>query len=412
MSTQFARAVGGATTRASSWRNVLLLALCQAFFMTSLSAIFTAAALVGHDLAPNKALATLPLAMQFVTMMMATIPASLLMRRIGRRDGFSVGLTIGLIGAGLAVLAIHNADFILFCVACALIGALSGHAQYYRFAAADAAEERFKSRAISLVMAGGVVASVGPLLADASKNLLAQDLFAGVYVAVAALFLASLVALRFVTIPRPSEEERHGATRPLLHIMRQPVFIVAVMGGVIGYMMMSLLMTATPLAMHVEGHSFTDTAHVIQWHVFAMFAPAFIAGHLIRRFGTVNVMTAGALLIAVCVGVNLLGPALANFWIANMALGVGWCFLFVGATTLVTEAHSPAEKAKTQAANDFIVFGSVACAAMLSGVLHELIGWKIMNYAVLPFLAIVLLALFALFRVHRRHSAAQAAERG
>lgn len=411
MSTLFARAIGGAASRASSQRNVLLLMLCQAFFMTATSAIFTAAALIGLDLAQDKAFSTLPLAVQFVTMMVATAPASLLMKRIGRRDGFTVGLVIGLGGAGLAVLAIRSGNFALFCAAGALIGAFNGFGQYYRFAAADAADAQFKSRAISLVMAGGVAASVGPLLADASKTLLPHDLYSGIYVVVAALYLASLLTLRFVTIPRPSEQERHGEGRPLLRIMRQPVFIVAVMGGVIGYMMMSLLMTATPLAMHVAGHSFSDTAHVIQWHVFAMFAPAFIAGHLIRRFGTLNVMTAGALLIAICVGVNLLGPTLADFWIANMALGVGWCFLFVGATTLVTEAHTPAEKAKTQAANDFIVFGSVACAAMLSGVLHELIGWKIMNYAVLPFLAIVLLALFALFRVHRRHSAAQAAGR-
>ena len=412
MSTPFTRAVGGVASRASSQRNVLLLALCQAFFMTSTSAIFTVAALVGLDLAADKAFATLPIAMQFATMMVVTIPASLLMKRIGRRDGFTVGLAVGLVGAGLAVLAIRNSDFVLFCVACALVGAFNGFAQYYRFAAADAAADEFKSRAISLVMAGGVVASVGPLLAHGAKNLLAQDLFAGVYVAVAGLYVASLVALRFITIPRPSEEERHGGGRPLHRIMRQPVFIVAVAGGVIGYMMMSLLMTSTPLAMQVEGHSFADTAQVIQWHVFAMFAPAFFTGHLIRRFGTLPVMTAGAVLLAVCVGVNLHGPAVADFLIANMALGVGWCFLFVGATTLVTEAHSASEKAKTQAANDFIVFGSVACAALLSGVLHELIGWKVMNYAVLPFLVIVLFALFALLRNQRRRAAKHPPERG
>ena len=327
-------------------------------------------------------------------------------------------------------------------------------------------------------MAGGVIASVGPLLANFSKDLLpgfaAGDVFAGVYIMIAILYVASLLTLRFIVIPRPSGAERaigrlprpaagprqsvrlcHGRAlcaslhvimrqpvfivaalggmvgyvfagvyvdvalviprpsgaeratggRPLHVIMRQPVFIVAALGGMVGYMLMSLLMSATPLAMLGAGHTFFDTAQVIQWHVFAMFAPAFFTGHLIRRFGTTSIMGAGAVLIAVCVVINLAGIDLAYFWIGGMALGVGWCFLFVGATTLVTEAYSPAEKAKTQAANDFLVFGTVACAALLSGVLHEWIGWHVMNYIALPFLGAVLLALFAMLRARRRGAA-------
>ncbi len=384
--------------RASRRRNVLLLALCQAFFMTATSAIVTSAALIGYQLSADKALATLPLAMQFIAIMAVTAPASLLMKRIGRRDGFTVGLCIGLVGVGLAIVAIREADFVLFSVACFLIGIFNGFGQYYRFAAADTAEDAFKSRAISLVMAGGVIASLGPLLANISKDLLPGDVFAGVYLVIAILYIASLVTLRFVNIPRPGEEERQSGGRSLLSIMRQPLFMVAVLGGVVGYMLMSLLMTSTPLAMHGAGHGFFDTAQVIQWHVFAMFAPAFVTGHLIRRFGTLNVMSAGAVLIVACVGINLASVNLVHFWIAGMALGIGWCFLFVGATTLVTETYSPAEKAKTQAANDFIVFGSVACAALLSGVLHETIGWQAMNYAALPFLIIVLIALFMMQR--------------
>ena len=379
-------------------RNVILLALCQAFFMTATSAIITSAALIGHNHAEDKSLATLPLAVQFIAVMAVTAPASFLMKHIGRRDGFTVGVCIGLAGAVLAIVAIRNSDFLLFCLASLLVGAFNGFGQYYRFAAADTAEEAFKSRAISLVMAGGVIASIGPLLANFSKDWLPDNVFAGVYVMIAILYLASLFTLRFVTIPRPGAAERGGGGRPLLQIMRQPRFVTAALGGMIGYMLMSLLMSSTPLAMHGAGHGFFDTAQVIQWHVFAMFAPAFFTGHLIRRFGTHGVMGAGAVLIALCVAINLAGFNLAYFWIGSMALGVGWCFLFVGATTLVTETYSPAEKAKTQAANDFLVFASVACAALLSGILHEWVGWRAMNYAALPFVAIVLFAVFAVRR--------------
>jgi MFS family permease len=395
----------GAMSRASSRRNVLFLALCQALFMTSTSAIVTTAALIGYSLSDDKALATLPLAMQFIAVMAVTIPASLLMKRIGRRSGFSIGLCIGLVGAGLAIVAIREADFVLFCLACLLIGIFNGFGQYYRFAAADTAEEAFKSRAISLVMAGGVIASVGPLLANYSKDLLPGDVFAGVYLLIGILYIASLITLRFVNIPLPNEEERRSGGRPLLQIMRQPLFIVAALGGVVGYMTMSMLMASTPLAMQDVGHNFFDTAQVIQWHVFAMFAPAFFTGHLIRRFGTLTVMFAGTILLAVCVAVNLAGVNLAHFWIGGIMLGVGWCFLFVGATSLVTETYTPSEKAKTQGANDFIVFGVVACSALLSGVLHELVGWQVMNYAVVPFLTIVLFALFVMVRLRARAAA-------
>ena len=370
--------------------------------MTSTSAIVTSAALIGYQLSADKARATLPLAMQFIAVMAVTVPASFLMKRIGRRDGFTIGLFIGLVGAGLAIVAIREADFILFCVACFFVGAFNGFGQYYRFAAADTAEDAFKSRAISLVMAGGVIASVGPLLANYSKDLLPGDVFAGVYLMIAILYIASLVTLRFVNIPRPSEEERQSGGRPMHRILRQPIFIVAALGGMVGYMLMSLLMASTPLAMHSAGHGFFDTAQVIQWHVFAMFAPAFFTGHLIRRFGTPAIMSAGAVLIVVCVAINLGGLNLTHFWIGGMALGVGWCFLFVGATTLVTECYSPAKKAKTQAANDFLVFASVACAALLSGVLHEMVGWQAMNYIALPFAAVVLIALFVMLRMRRR----------
>ena len=377
----------------SGARDVALLALCQALFLTATAAVIVAAPLVGYGLADTKALATLPIGVQMLMMMAATVPASLLMKRIGRREGFTVGAAIALAGALIAFWGVMAADFALFCLGTALIGIFNGFAQFYRYAAADAASEAFKSRAISLVLAGGVIASLGPLLADWSREMFAPIAFAGIFVAVAALYVFTLVVLRFITIPPPDEEERSSGGRPLLAIMRQPTFIIAVLGSVVGFAMMSLLMTAIPLAMHVCGFGFSDSAQTIQWHVLGMFGPAFFTGHLIRRFGTMSVMAAGALLIALCAAANLQGIGLVNFQIGAILLGVGWNFLFTGGTTLVTELHSPAEKAKTQAAHDFIVFGGVAAAALLSGVVHETVGWQTMNYAVLPFLAAVLVGL-------------------
>jgi MFS family permease len=381
------------------WRNVLLLALCQALFMTATSGMISAAALVGFGLADDKALATLPTSLQFVAIMVATTPASLLMRRIGRRDGFTVGAAIGVAGALIAAWGLFDASFPLVCLGHFLVGVFNGFAQFYRFAAADAASDANRSRAISLVLAGGVVASVGPLLASLVKDWFAPIDFAGIYVSVGGLYVATIVILRFVTIPRPSAEERAARGRPLGAIMRQPVFLVAVLAALVGYASMSVVMTSIPLAMKVCGLSFFDTAQVIQWHVFGMFAPSFFTGHLIRRFGVYNVMLAGAAIEALCVAVNVADTTLANFWIGGVLLGVGWNFLFVGATTLVTGAYTAAERAKTQAANDFIVFSGVAAASLLSGVLHETIGFAHMNYAVLPLLALTVAATLALARL-------------
>lgn len=397
---------GAAVARDPSWRNVILLALCQALFMTATSGMISAAALVGFGLADDKALATLPTSLQFVAIMIATTPASLLMRRIGRRDGFTLGALIGLAGALIAVKGLFDASFPLVCLGHFLVGIFNGFAQFYRFAAADAASETRRARAISLVMAGGVIASVGPLLASQIKDWFAPVDFAGIYVGAAGLYVATIVILRFVTIKRPSAEERAVRGRSLGAIMCQPIFIVSVLAALVGYASMSVVMTSIPLAMRLCGLSFFDTAQVIQWHVFGMFAPSFFTGHLIRRFGVYNVMLAGAAIEALCVAANVTGTSFANFWIGGFLLGVGWNFLFVGATTLVTQSYTPAEKAKTQAANDFLVFSSVAVASLASGVLHEAIGFAPMNYAVLPLLAITVAATLMIARLQRRRARA------
>ncbi len=367
--------------------------------MTSNMLVMTSSALVGYSIATDKSLATLPLALQFLATMAATIPASMLMKRVGRKLGFLLGAGIWAAGAGLSIHAIFAADFVLFCVGAALIGAFNAFALYYRFAAADVASEAFRSRAISYVMAGGVLASIiGPELAKGTVDLFAPVLFAGVYACILVLAALTVGLLLLMDIPAPSAEEWRRKGRPILEIMRQPVFIVAVLGGMIGYGVMSLVMVATPLAMVACSLAFDDTAFVIQWHALGMWAPAFFTGHLIRRFGTTTVMLAGAVLAVGAVVSNLSGTDIANFWVGLVLLGIGWNFLFVGSTTLLTEVYTPDERAKTQAVNDFFVFGTVSVAALSSGALNHAFGWQAVNASVLPLIGVVVGALVWLRR--------------
>ena len=365
--------------------NVLLLALCQALFTTSNAVVVTASALAGQQLAPGSGLATLPFSLQFVATMAVTFPASMLMKRLGRRVGFALGAGCALASGVLGCLAILNDQFGLFCLAGAVYGGFVGCAQYYRFAAADASAPALRSRAIGYVLAGGVVAAlVGPELAKATSGLFAPVLFAGCYAAVAALALATLCVLALVTIPRPSAAERSASGRPLREIARQPAFVVALLGAMTAYGAMSLIMTATPLAMVACTHSFGDAAFVIQWHILGMFAPSFISGRLVARFGAGRIMLVGCGLMLACVATSLSGVGVAQFWAALLLLGIGWNFMFVGATTLLTTSYELAEKAKVQAVNDLLVFGTVALASLSSGALQHGLGWGAVNLGVLP----------------------------
>jgi MFS family permease len=368
--------------------NVLVLALCQALAMTGMSILATTSSLVGFSLAPSKTLATLPQVMQVTGTMLLAIPASLLMARIGRRGGFILGALLGLAGALLATIAIFQASFILFCLGTLLLGAYNGFAIFYRFAAADTATGTFKAKAISLVMAGGVISAIfGPETAKWSRELFAPVLFAGCYLMIAVFAVVSVALLQFIRIPRPAIPDFLGG-RPLGQIVRQPRFIVAVLSGMAAYSTMSLLMTATPLAMIACAHPFEAAALVIQWHALGMFAPSFVTGHLIARFGVLRVMTTGAILLAVAVAIDLAGVTVAHFWLGLTLMGIGWNFLFVGATTLLAGAHAPEERAKTQAANDFLVFGLVSVASFSSGALLANFGWTMVNLAVLPLIAL------------------------
>lgn len=381
-------------TVASLWRNVLLLALCQALSMSMMTVMITVSALVGQMLAADPALATLPLAVQFAAAMAATIPASLAMKRIGRRAGFTLGTLAGAAGGLLAMQAVFAGDFLLYCAANLLIGAAMAFAQFYRFAAADAADERVRGRAISFVLAGGVAAALfGPELAKWSRDLFAPMLFAGSFAAIAVLNLAVVLVLRFVAIPPPSAAERRAVGRPLKTLARQPAFVVAVLSGMLGYGCMNLVMTATPLAMAAVPHAFDETAFVIQWHALGMFAPSFVTGALIARFGVPVILTTGALLVAGCVAINLSGDGIWQFWTALVLLGLGWNFLYVGGSTLLTATYRPAERAKAQALNDFLVLGMVTLTALLSGLLHDRLGWQAVNVAALIPAATILAAI-------------------
>jgi MFS family permease len=359
---------------------------------------------VGYRLSPDKSLATLPLALQMLASMLTSIPASLLMQRIGRRAGFLLGNVIGLAGAALAAWAIVHENFAVFAVAAALSGMLAGFGSYYRFAAADAAAEEYKSRAISFVLAGGVVAAiVGPNLANWTSDWL-PALFAGSYLALAGITALAFVTLLFLDIPPPSVAVQHGG-RGLGELARQPAFVVAILGGALGYAVMALVMTATPIAMHEHAHHFGDTAFVIEWHVLGMFAPSFFTGHLIRRFGVLNIMLTGVMLDAVCVAVNLSGTSVNHFWLALTLLGVGWNFLFIGATTLLTETYAPTEKGRAQALNDFLVFSAATAGVLSAGGLQHHFGWQTVNYGVVPLIAIMGIALLLLAGSRRRAAA-------
>lgn len=370
--------------------------------MIGTSTMLAEAALVGHMLAPDKALATVPLGAQQLAVVLTTIPASLLMKRIGRRAGFSIGAGFGILGTGVATFAVFEGSFPLFCLGALLNGVYSGFGQYYRFAAVDGAGEAWRPKAISYVMAGGLLAAlVGPELAKLTKDLFAPVVFAGSFASLTIVAIVALAILQFIDIPRPSEAERRGAQRPLLVIVRQPSFIVAVLGAMVAYGSMNLVMTATPLAMIACGHEFSAAAVVIQWHLVAMFAPSFFTGQIIGRFGVLNVMTIGAAIMAGCVAINLWGVAVWQFWAALVLLGLGWNFLFVGGTTLLTQAYRPAEKAKVQAINDFLVFGTVTLTAFSAGAVHHVLGWTAINLSVLPLLAVGGAAAFWLARRRR-----------
>jgi MFS family permease len=377
----------------SAWRNVLVLALSQALALSCAVLAVTVGPLVGASLAANPAFATLPVALTVVGALLATVPASFLMRRLGRPIGFALGAFVGASGGLLAAAGIHAQSFPLFASGFLLIGAFQGFTSYFRFAAAESVPEERRSRAISWVLAGGIVAAlVGPQMAIWGKDLVAERAFLGAFLLLSAFCIAIAILMAALDLPRPAAAAVAHGGRPLAVIARQPTFLVAVVGATVGYAVMLLVMTATPLAMVNHHHAVGDAVHVIQAHVLAMFAPSFFSGSLVKRFGSVQVLLAGLALLATNALIAASGTQLGHFFWALVLLGVGWNFTYVAGTALLTEAYVEDERAKTQAANEVILQGFVAFASLASGWLLAVFGWQVLALSALPPLAIAAVA--------------------
>ncbi|WP_136247754.1 MFS transporter [Halomonas borealis] len=374
---------------------VTLLSLCQALLVSGNILLIAVSPMIGAQLAPSLAWSTAPVATQWLGLMCATIPASLLMARLGRRRGFMLGNLLGLAGAGLAVFALHTQVFTTFLLATWLIGIGIGFGQLYRFAAVEAAPAGGRDRAIGLVMGGGVLAAFfGPWLARHS-HALADMPYLGSFLGLGGLYLVALMLLAFIRLPEATHDTTAGERRSLGEIARQPAFLLAVISAMVGYGVMNLAMTATPLAMAEAGHSFEHVTATIQWHVLAMFLPSFVTGRLTARFGASRMIVCGCLLLVASALTAQFEADMAGFHAGLVLLGLGWNFTFLPATGLLTEAHRPAEKARTQAANEFLVFSTVAVTALLAGPAVSLLGWATLNALLIPLclLPLVLLGL-------------------
>ncbi len=378
-------------------RNVLLLSLARALGMTGPSVVVLLAGIVGADLAPVPELATLPVSLMVLGTALASIPAALIMQRIGRRNGFVGAALLGVGAAGLGAYAVLAGNFLLLGVAALLIGANSAFAQQYRFAAAESVPEAQAGRAVSIVLFGSILAGyLGPEAATRGQRLL-QVPYAGGFLALALLFLASAVALAFLKDIRPTQASVGGSERPLKMIVGQPMFLVAMIASAVSYGVMSLIMTATPVHLHrMQGASLDQTALIIQSHVVAMYLPLLFTGWLTERFGVRRLMLAGAVCLFLTVAVGVMSESLLHYWITLVLLGIGWNLLFVGGTVMLTLSYHPAERFKAQAVNDFVVFGVTALASLSAGAMIFRAGWEAMNLLPLPFLVLVVVSLYLL----------------
>ncbi|MEM7567910.1 MAG: MFS transporter [Pseudomonadota bacterium] len=381
-------------------RNAFVLSAASAVGGANASIMIGSAGLVGMMLAPDPGLATLPVTSFVVGTAAASAPAALLMKRVGRRDGFLLGATLGIVAGLVAAMALRSGTFALFCLAAFIAGAYGAFVQQYRFAAADTASPAFKPKAISWVLAGGVLAGViGPQTVIHTQALDAAHPFAATYLAQGLLALVACGILLWLRVPPPKEEVVKDTGRPLGAIVRTPAFIVAALCGMAAYGLMSLVMTAAPIAMVGCGHSTTEALLGIQWHVIAMFGPSFFTGSLIARYGVERITGLGFILLGASAALALTGLELAQFWGALVLLGLGWNFGFIGATTMIARLHTPAEQGKVQALNELLVTGTVAVASLSSGLVLDAFGWAWINIAALP---VVVLALAGL--IWRRRS--------
>ncbi|MDE0059815.1 MAG: MFS transporter [Defluviicoccus sp.] len=388
-------------------RNVLVLAICQMLFGAGRTLLVATAALVAYSFAEQKGLATLPAALVIVGTAAASYPASMLMRRIGRRAGFVVGSLIGAVGGVICMIGIVEADFWTFTVGNLVFGFFSGFAQLYRFAATDTASREFRGTAVSLVLAGGVAASVvGAEFAKLGHDLFSGASFLGSYLFLVAATLLSALVLMFLNIPPLTASQAAQKQRRLGAIAVQPIFVAATASVLIAHSVMAMLMTAAPLAMKHSDHHFEQAAFVIMWHSLGMFAPAFVTGWFIKKAGEIAIIFTGFLLQLVCVAVALSGEAVFDYWLSMLLLGIGWNFAFTAGTTLLAGAYTPAERNRAQGASNFIVYTFVAIGSLSSGALYHFFGWSWVNLVALPALAlaVAIMVWFALFGRSREPS--------
>lgn len=366
-------------------RNALVLAVAQALAGGNNTVITATTAIIGSMLAPDPALVTLPISAMVIGMWTGSIPVGMLAKAFGRRFALQTGSAFGVLSGLVSYTAVIRGSFSILLLGTFCGGLYAAAHQSYRFAAADTASARFRPKAVSWVFAGGVFAAIiGSQLVIFTKDVVPAYLFAGTFLAQSACAALAAGVLMFLRIPRPHVSHSFADGRPLVQIVRQPPFIVAAACGVASYAMMNMVMTSAPLAMVMCNHSVNDAALGIQWHVLGMYAPSFITGSLIVRFGIRPMMGVGLAMIVAAAAIGLVGITLWNFWIGLAMLGVGWNFTFISATTLVTECHDPHERNKVQAFNDFLIFGSMAIGSFSSGALLSSFGWTAVNGVVFP----------------------------
>lgn len=377
-------------------RNLAVLFIAQLFAVCASMVMVTLGGIIGTRLATLASLATLPVSLMVVGTALGTIPAALLMRRIGRRHGFMAGALTGATGIGLASVGLINQSFATFCAGVGMFGLNLAFVQQYRFAAAESVTPDRVGGAVSLVLLGSIGgALIGPELVHAGRHWIADTEYAGTLLALAGLQLAAALLLILFRNQMPvATHPTERTARPLRQVVLQPVYLVAMAGGVVAYGVMSFIMTATPVSMHViDGHSMNHTADVVRSHVVAMYAPSLVSGWLISRLGSRVLMGAGAVIMLATVLIGLQGHAVMHYWLALVMLGIGWNFLYVGGTTLLTRTYRASERFRAQAVNDFSIFGCSAAGSLLAGTVIHLLGWAILLLAVTIPLLLMLTAL-------------------
>ena len=381
--------------------NLVILVFCQLISSTGSIVMVTLGGIIGSTLTENLAFATLPISMTVVTVAAVTVPATMLMRRIGRSRGFAIASLSAAVALGAAIVALTYSSFSLYIVASMLFGINMAFTQQYRYAAAESVPANYIPRAVSFVLLGSIGgAFVGPELVKHGSGLVNGVPYAGTMIVIALMYVVqALLFLRLRGIKASGQDSVPGDSRELKQIVFQPVFIVAVLGGTVGYGIMTLVMTATPLSMHVTGpFSLDQTADVIRAHVLAMYVPSLVSGFLIERFGVTRLMFVGAIVLLITSIVGLQGQSLMHYWWALICLGVGWNFLFVGGTTMLTYTYSIEERFRAQAVNEFLVFGMSATASLLAGTVMYFFGWNRLMLIPIPILILICIALLIVRR--------------